>query len=301
MISETEIWASNFSTEHLHVFWRWTDVLALPQGLRTSLTFDHVVEVKCEFPACRSLMVNGGSSRQEGEEKHVLFIVLLMMVGSQHVRHAAFVSNASTVIQVTSQLGSWVATATNASVVNEYCIIRSKKKVWEVYFLSHQQSNEPHVLIKNTSYGSNCDCILFSPFFRPSVIWFFCIYTWTGKKFNVCRWRVAFFPPSDQQLIQIVPQPGSFSSVHLHLINPIGCPVFLDLCCACFEHIGKSSKNYRCISLTQSKDGNEKVHVKALKRRKYSLDPLIITFGKMRLAHISTLIEALIGFVIHWN
>lgn len=47
--------------------------------------------------------------------------------GSQHVRHAAFGSNVSAVIQVTSQLGSWVVVAPYASVTNENSIIRKNK------------------------------------------------------------------------------------------------------------------------------------------------------------------------------
>lgn len=95
------------------------------------------------FSARWSLMVNGGSSRQEGEEKHVLLIVRLMTAASQHVRHAAFRSNVSAVIQVTSQLRSWVASAApNASVMNEDAIVRiKKKKSGKYFFYTHQQSN----------------------------------------------------------------------------------------------------------------------------------------------------------------
>lgn len=102
------------------------------------------------------------------------------------------------------------------------------------------------------------------------------------------------FPPSDQQLI----------SVNSYLINSVRGLMFvlfflLDLCCS--EHIESPARTFGALVFHNQEMAKKKVYVKALKRRKYSLDHLIVTFGEMCLAHIFALIQALIGFVIRWN
>lgn len=202
------------------------------------------------FPVRWFLVVNSGSSRQEGEEKHVWLIVPLMTAGSQHVRHVAFGSNVSVVIQVTSQLRSW------AAATNRFYHKEQKTGLRSVFF-DQSTKQRFHGCLKIPPIAATSAALYF--LLISGHLWFassayickhvvcaqfilFLLRTGT-KKFNVCRWRVAFsFLPSVQQLIQIVPQPGSFFSVHSYLINPIWGPVFvlflrLVLCCVCSEHI----------------------------------------------------------------
>lgn len=134
-----------------------------------------------------------------------------------------------------------------ASVTNENSIIRGKKKVpkiWEVYFLTHQQSNDFNGCLKMLPIAASlaiCEFVLLLVY--VSVFPALCSsYFFQKKRFAYADDVLLSFPPSNQNWIQIPPQPHFFFSLPSYLINPIGGLVFilysrLDVCCVCSEHM----------------------------------------------------------------
>lgn len=233
----------NLSAERLHVLRCETapetqnknhlcDVSTLPSALHTLLTFDPAVEVKRELPRPP---IPGGERRPGRWRKACAVNCAAHDGGSQHVRHAAFGSNVSAVIQVTSQLGSWVVVAPYASVTNDNSIIRGKKvqKIWEVYFLTHQQSNDFNGCLKILPIAASlaiCQFVLLQVY--VSVFPVLCSFLFLKKKKNILRMQMTccFFFSTKQSKLDPISTSTShflFSSLISNQPNPGSCVYFV--------------------------------------------------------------------------